>query len=119
MLEIFDSHFSPDLIGPDGRLSRLHKGGGGGDGGAAAMMAQNERHFREQMDMMREQANKKIPEPPKYDPQASAPTSSRADIASAEDQARRDAARRRSSQSAILAGETGSKQLGGKKTLLG
>lgn len=113
----FGAAYAADNFGPSGRLIRLYKGGGGGgDGGAAAMMAQNEAHFREQMKMMKEQADKKLPEPPKYDPQASAPNASRGDLAAAEDQARRDAARRRNMQSAVQGGET---KLGGQRTLLG
>ncbi|MBB5037430.1 hypothetical protein [Prosthecobacter dejongeii] len=111
----FGPHFEPGLVGPNGRLARFHKGGGG-DGGLKRMMAQNERHFQQQLALMREQANKNVPTAPKFDPSAAAPNQSRADIAEAEDQARRDAARRRGERAAILAGES---TLGGKKTLLG
>jgi hypothetical protein len=112
----FGPYFSADLVGPDGRLTRLHKGGGVGDGGVGAMMAQNQKNFEAQMALMKQQADQKIPDPPKYDPQSAAPTSSNADVAASEDQARRDAAKRRSMQAAVVAGET---KLGGQRTLLG
>ncbi|HEY1081758.1 MAG TPA: hypothetical protein VGE29_05820 [Prosthecobacter sp.] len=108
-------HFDPGLIGPNGKLSRLHKGSGG-DGGMKKMMAQSERHFQQQLAMMREQAERVSPAAPKFDPQAAGPGQSAAEVADAQDQARRDAAKRRGSRQSILAGEN---TLGGKKTLLG
>lgn len=124
----FDSHFSADLFGPNGRLTRLHKGGGG-DGGssaiAAAQLAESQRQSEEQMKIQREQAAaaeserlRLLNQAPRYDANAT-PNAARAGVTDAESEARATAAKRRSMMNAVIAGESGNNRLGNSQQTLG
>lgn len=118
-------HFEPGLIGPDGRLVRLHKGAK-----APQQTSQQKRNERLQEQLLRKQLkesqNFEMPELPAAPPVLPAPpppTATSADTVEAGRYARRQAGKRTSAgRSTIYAGETGgyrTASLGGGKSLLG
>lgn len=114
--------FEPGLIGPDGRLARLHKGAKpSGPSASQIAMEKKQRELVEaQLAEMERQRNLPTPEAPKPLPQLSpAVMQSSADMAQAEADARRAALKRTApARSTIFAGETGN-VLGGRRTILG
>lgn len=127
MHDICGPHFEPGLIGPDGRLTRFHKGAK-----APQQSSQSKRNERLQEQLMRQQLasakNFEMPEIPQAAPLLPAPpppSATSADTIEAARDMRRQANRRTSAgRSTIFAGETGGYRptgagLGGQKTLLG
>lgn len=119
-------HFDPDLVGPDGRLTRFHKGGARGPSKTQKKAeALQVKVLQGQLAQLEKASKEKIhvPEPPPPPPPP--PQRSSFEVDQASTTARRDRQRRRGISSTILAGETGgyggalSGQLGGQKTMLG
>jgi hypothetical protein len=117
-------HFDPGLIGPDGRLSRLHKGAPKPKGPSASQIALEKKQAEladAQLAEMERQRLQPTPEAPKPLPPLPPPSSTgAADEEQAAADARRKAAKRMApGRSTIFAGETSGSSLGGRKTILG
>lgn len=116
-------HFEPGMIGPDGRLSRLHKGAKKQKPSASqvALEKKQAQLADAQLADMERQRLQPTPEAPKPLPAIAPPTATgAADEDQAAADARRKALRRFSpGRATIFAGETGGTALGGKKTILG
>ena len=117
-------HFDPGLIGPDGRLSRLHKGASKPKEPSRAQIELEKTQQRladEQLAEMERQRLMPTPEAPKPLPPLPPPSSTgAADEEQAAADARRKALKRMSpGRSTIFAGETSGSSLGGRKTILG
>lgn len=120
---IYGPHFDPDLVGPGGRLTRFHKGGKPREPSSAER--ENTRLSNELLKVQLADAKKRakeslfIPEPqaPVVHPEAVT-----VETLDAEQQAKRDAARKKGLAKTFVAGETGgytgSTKLGGSKSLL-
>lgn len=121
-MEFDGPFFDPGLIGPNGKLSRLHKGGSA-SGPSASQIKLEKKQFEmadAQLAEMERQRNMPTPEAPKPLPAlAPAVAQSSADTAQAEVNARRSALKRTApGRSTIFAGESAN-TLGGRKTILG
>lgn len=116
-------HYDPAMIGPSGRLARLHKGAPKPKGPSAAQIELEKNQLKlikEQLAEMERQRLQPTPEAPKALPAMAPPTSTNsADTAQAEADARRKSLRRMApGRSTIFAGQT-SAAVGGRKTILG
>lgn len=115
-------YFDRDMIGPNGRLSRLHKGEEpkGPSANQKRLESEQLKMVREQMKELERQRNLPTPEaPPGLAPLPPPITANSADAAQAEADARRRSLKRTApARSTIFAGESAS-PLGGRKTILG
>jgi hypothetical protein len=116
-------HFDPGLIGPNGRLSRLHKGPKP-KGPSPSQIALEKKQLQlanAQLAEMERQRLMPTPEAPKPMPPLAPPTASgSADEEQAAADARRKSLKRTApGRSTIFAGESYGSQLGGRKTILG
>lgn len=101
-------HFDAGLIGPTGKLARLHKGGGGKAPKPPKVRMPKPQKIR-------------IPHIPPPEPPPPPAQQRAAEVEDAEQQAKRDAKKRYGQRATLLAGETGGygRPLGGDKSLLG
>lgn len=119
------THIDLPEIGPRGIPMRLCFGGGGKGPNATEIRKERERAAKQEQKFMRQiQQNSQkefhIPTPPKPPPGIS---QSSADVQDAEQEKRRQAAKRQGLKATLIAGETGGyageSPMGGQKTLLG
>lgn len=114
--------FEPDVIGPNGKLVRFHKGPKPSGPSASQLKLEKQQFLMAQAQLaeMERQRNLPTPEAPKPLPQmAPAVLQSSADMAQAESDARRASLKRMApARATIFAGETGA-TLGGRRTILG
>lgn len=122
-------HFDRELIGADGRLSRLHKGGGSPPKPTKAQLAAEKKQQEMMMSLLKQQGKMRMPEmpaipsiPPPVDTPPP-PSQSSADIEDAQQEAMRQAGRRYGLLKTVHAGNTGgyggATPMGGMRTLLG
>ena len=114
-------HFDTDLV-QNGKLARLHKGGGGAQ--ETKQDKQNkllqEQLMKAQLKQIKDYKEPEMPEWPKVEAPAPSPGETPTDVAQAEADARRQAARRRGLQRTIFSKMSDIvPQLGGRKTILG
>jgi hypothetical protein len=121
-------HFDASLIGPDGRIARLHKGGSPPQ--PTKKEKERQRKNEEMMlKLMQQSANVEMPHMPEIPPYPAPmdtpppPSQSSADVEDAQQESRRQAGRRFGLLKTTYAGNTGGygsqTPLGGMRSLLG
>lgn len=101
--------FERDMIGPDGRMIRFHKGGGGVPQETSAQKRQaklQEKLIKAQLDQIKKQSHMEMPAlPPAPEPAGPPPTQTANDQSQAEMDARRQAMKRKGLLRSVVAGE--------------
>lgn len=119
--DIGGPHFDPGLEF-HGRLVRLHKGGGGAQETNQDKKNKllQEQLMKAQLKQIKEYKEPEMPEFPEIEPPAPSPGETPTDVAQAEDDARKQAARRKGLRRTIFSMmEQRVPQLGAKKSILG
>ena len=120
MNDFHGPHFEPDMFGPDGRLLRFHKGGGVPQETAAQKRAVKlqEKLLTAQLAQIKKSSQMEMPAmPPAPEPAGPPPTQTQNDVAQAEADARKQAAKRKGLMRSVLAGEKRAPTMGGATML--
>ena len=114
-------HYDPDMIGPDGRMARFHKGQKAPEETAAQKRAAKlqEQLLTAQLKQIKKGSEVTMPEaPPAPGPVSPPPTQTANDVSQAQMDARKQAAKRKGLLRSVLAGEQRPAQTMGGSTML-